>query len=119
MGTVFSMPNAPESPTLLMCAGKDCFQKCKPAFTHLAGVAGEIGVSVDTVECLGACSGPTAVVVRSDGTRCFDELAGAKVQRDICRFAAGRDDEPSKRLAKRELSGKRRKKAERRLAKQR
>jgi len=112
------MPNRNESQRLLLCDGKDCFEKANGAFNSLMAIACEAGLSVGTVKCQGACSGPTAVVVGADGPRWFEDLKGAKVQRDVCALADGSRVDPPKRLARKELTGKAREKAAKRFAKQ-
>lgn len=103
--------------TLFLCAGKDCFRKQRPAFNDLRSSAIDAGLELCMVKCQGSCKGPTAVVPTSDGPRWFEALDTAKVRSDLVSFAASRG-EPTKKLGKRELQGKRRKKAAKKLASQ-
>ncbi len=118
---VFIVPNTATSPPLLLCKGNDCFKKNRRAFDALKRTADRAGLKVEMVKCQGACSGPTAVVIGGDGPRWFEDLTGTKVQLDVCELAASTADapKPSKRLRSRELTGKARSKAAKRLAKQR
>ncbi len=113
------MPNTSETPTLLVCKGNDCFKKRKRPFESLVRTATDAGLAIDTVRCQGACSGPTAVVLTSDGPRWFEDLEGTDVQLELCSLALDERTKPSKRLRRKELKGKQRAKAAKRLAKQR
>ncbi len=112
------MPNSTKSSTLLVCGGKDCVKKSKREASSLVKAAKKAGLTIETVTCLGACSGPTAVVLTSNGPRCFENLKGTGVQHDLCELATNSVSPPSKRLAERELTGKHGDKAAKRLAKQ-
>ncbi len=85
------------------------------AFDSLRCRAVEAGLEVGTVRCQGSCAGPTAVVDLGAGPRWFERLQTTKVQIDLVRYAAGTESAPTGRLAKRELTGKRRKKAAKKL----
>ncbi|MDG2026107.1 MAG: hypothetical protein P8J50_03300 [Acidimicrobiales bacterium] len=104
--------------SLLLCKGKDCASECKREFDDLTVRAETSGLEVGLVRCQGACTGPTAVVVGPDGPRWFEDLKSTKAQEDLCAFALGTEVELPRRLLRRELTGKARKKAEKKLAKQ-
>lgn len=75
------------------------------------------GLHCTMVKCQGSCKGPTAVVPTDEGPRWFEALDSAKVRTSLVSFAAGTAP-PTKQLAKRELTGKQRQKAAKKLAKQ-
>lgn len=117
------MPNkkAPSGQTLdangadlLLCAGKDCFRNEQTAFKKLEASAGNAGLQLQKINCQGSCKGPTAVVQTPCGPRWFESLDSNKVQHDLIAFATGAEP-PSRRLAKRELTGKRKQKAAKKL----
>lgn len=116
---VFSMPNSSRSPSLLLCSGKGCLKKTGREHSKLTKAAADLDLRFDPVSCQGACTGPTVVVVTGDHTRWFEGVTGSKTRRDLFAFAAEETTQVSKRLAKRELTGKRRAKAAKRLAKNR
>lgn len=63
------------------------------------------------MRCLGLCESPVAVVLAADGNHLvFERLRTSKVQRDLVSTAA-RGTKPSKRLAKRRVTGAARRKA--------
>ncbi|MFN3219683.1 MAG: hypothetical protein ACE367_24625 [Acidimicrobiales bacterium] len=103
---------------LMLCAGKDCARKESGAFEDLVTRAGAGGCTVEYVKCQGSCTGPTAVVHDGARLRWFERLDKPGVRRDLVAFAAGTAVEIPKRLAKRELTGRSRDKAHRRLAAQ-
>ncbi len=109
------MPNESRSPALFLCAGKDCFRDERAAFDALRSRATDAGLEVDTIRCQGSCAGPTAVVDLGQGPRWFERLQTTKVQIDLVQYASGTEAIPTTRLAKRELTGKRRKKAAKKL----
>lgn len=119
MDSLFSVPNNDDVATLLVCRGDDCLKKRKRPFDSLVQTATDAGLAIEMVRCQGACSGPTAVVLTSDGPRWFEKLKGAEVQLEVCAMALNERTTPSKRLRGRELRGKQRAKAAKRLAKQR
>ena len=41
------MPNAKDSAVLLVCSGKDCMKKQKPAFKNLLAAADDAGLGVE------------------------------------------------------------------------
>ena len=102
---------------LLLCAGKDCFRNERTAFKKLEAAATNAGLDLAKIACQGSCKGPTAVVPTADGPRWFEDLGSTKAQRDLVAFATGNG--ATKTLRKRELTGKRKKKAARKLAAQR
>lgn len=104
-------------PTLLLCAGKDCFRNEHTAFKKLEASASNAGLQLEKIKCQGSCKGPTAVVPTESGPRWFEALDSAKSRGDLIAFATGAE-QPTRRLAKRELTGKRRKKAATKLAAQ-
>jgi len=68
------------------------------------------------VTCQGSCAGPTAVVVVVDGELdWFERLQSGKERAGIVGLASGELTEVLARLEKRALSGKRRRKAAKRL----
>jgi len=111
------MPNSIDSPALFLCAGKDCARKQRSAFDHLRSSAKAAGLACSMVRCQGSCKGPTAVVPTDDGLRWFEDLDSPKVRTTLVSFAAG-DAKPTKQLVKRELTGKQKKKAAKKFAKQ-
>ena len=115
---MFSMPNTTKSQPLSclrLCNGKDCAKKQAKAYGRMQKVAAEAGVGVESVGCQGSCAGPTAVV-RIDGElHWFERLQKRKDQAEVVALAAGEKPRPSKRLQKLELTGKRRRKAARKL----
>ncbi len=110
-----SSPTGP--PLLLLCEGKDCAKKQKCAYRKLAKAAGDAEVTVGLIGCQGSCTGPTAVVVDENGPRWFEDLKKPKSHEDVIALATGRATKPSKRLKKRELKGKQRKRALKRIGK--
>lgn len=116
---MFSMPNTNGSATLLLCNGKDCHKKQRAAYDRLESAAHEAGLDVAGVPCQGSCVGPTAVVETPDGPRWFENLQSANATEAVVAFALCPSKKPKKALQKRELVGKRRAKAERKLAKAR
>jgi hypothetical protein len=126
---VFTMPNTHQlapfeasgdtSGLLMLCTGKDCARKQSRAFQDLVDRAGAGGCTVEFVRCQGSCSGPTAVVHDGHRLRWFEKLDKPGARRDLVSFATGTAVEIPKRLAKRELTGRSRDRAQRRLAAQR
>lgn len=102
----------------MLCAGKDCAEKHPTAFAALTKRAGDAGCAVEFVKCQGSCEGPTAVVHDGSAVRWFERLAKPKSQRDLVALATGETTEPSTRLTRRELTGKARAKAAKRLRRQ-
>lgn len=124
--TMFGVPNkqppsgrilTTQGTDLLLCAGKDCFRKEKKAFKNLEDSAGNAGLQLHKIKCQGTCEGPTAVVPTPCGPRWFEALDCPKLQTDLVSFATGAEA-PSRRLTKRELTGKRKKKAAKKLSSQ-
>ena len=110
------MPNGADLPTLLLCSGKHCLKKKSSAYRSLEGAIVEADISFTTVACVGTCSGPTAMVCRGSTQRWFEDLGSSKAQRDLVSYAIRSSKKPSERLKKRELTGKKRKKVQKRLA---
>ena len=106
-----------ENPLLLLCEGKNCAKKQKCAYRKLTKAAASAEVPVGLVGCQGSCTGPTAVLVDEDGPRWFEDLQKSKARADVIRLATGQRTKPTNRLKKRELKGKQRKRARKRLAK--
>ncbi len=119
---MFTMPNTPLAACLLICEGSDCRKKQAKAYAALVRAAEQAGVSALPVKCQGSCVGPTAVVVDDSGPRWFEDLRSEKARRDLIlsatRVSLGGKAKPSQRLKDREMTGKKRKKAAKRLAKQ-
>lgn len=112
------MPNTTKSqslPCLRLCDGKDCAKKQPKAYERLNKTAAEAGVRVESVGCQGSCAGPTAVVDIDGELHWFERLQKRKDQAEVVALAAGERPRPSGRLAKLELTGKRRRKAARKL----
>lgn len=103
--------------TLFLCAGKDCFKKQRPAFNDLRSSAIDAGLELCMVKCQGSCKGPTAVVPTADGPRWFEALDSEKLRSDLVTYAIN-PTKPSKKLTTRELQGKKRNKAAKKLANQ-
>lgn len=103
-------------PLLLLCEGKDCAKKQKCAYRKLQKAAAKAEVAVGLVGCQGSCTGPTAVIVDETGPRWFEDLKKSKAHADVIELAARQQSKPTKRLKKRELKGKQRKRARKRLA---
>jgi len=120
---LFTVPNSEQlvvesdRQTLFLCAGKDCFRKQRLAFNDLRSSAIDAGLDLCMVKCQGSCKGPTAVVQTPGGPRWFEALDSKKVRNDLVSFAV-EPSEPSKKLTKRELQGKKRNKAAKKLAAQ-
>ena len=116
------MPNERTSDCLLVCTGGGCRKKQKKAFKALVSALSEAGVESGEVRCQGSCVGPTVVIVDEAGPRWFEDLRSSRAQADVVesvtRVQLGGNIKPSKRMKKRELTGKQRKKAAKRLAKQ-
>lgn len=97
-----------------VCSGRDCRQRDEHAelARDLATVA-----DVTLVRCLGLCHSPVvAVVNHRDGESIFERVRSPKQRRDLLRYVAGRSRAPSKRLAKRLVTGKPRRRTSARLA---
>ncbi len=111
------MPNTDESQslsaTIMLCAGKDCARKQFKPYERLRRAANDADIAVTKIGCQGSCAGPTAVVVVDGEHRWFEKLQKRRDHDDIIALAARASGDPSKRLADRELTGKRRRKAER------
>lgn len=103
--------------TLFLCAGKDCFKKQRPAFNDLRSSAIDAGLELRMVKCQGSCKGPTAVVQTPTGPRWFEALDSKTLRTDLVSFAVN-PSKPSKKLRKRELQGKKKNKAAKKLASQ-
>lgn len=106
-----------DQPCLLLCAGKDCYRKERSAFKKLEAEAGNAGLVLTKIKCQGSCKGPTAVVPTESGPRWFEAVDSPNRRDDLIRFAVS-GAEPSRRLAKRELTGKRKRKAADKLSSQ-
>lgn len=121
MYTLFSMPNTKGPDCLLLCNGKGCAKKQKKAYKKLEKRFEKQGLVAIDVACQGSCVGPTVVLVDDDGPRWFEDLRSEKAQRDVVesavRVVAGKKAKPSKRLRSRELTGKQRTRAAKRLKK--
>ena len=105
-------------PRLLLCDKKSCSKKQACAFKKLTRAAERAEVTVELVGCQGACSGPTAVVIDENGPSWFQNLQKPKARADIIALASAEISKPTKRLKKRQLKGKQRKRAAKKLAKQ-
>lgn len=103
---------------VFVCKAKGCAKKHKCEFNKLIQAVAAADVRVDLVGCQGSCSGPTAVIVDSDGPRWFEDLLSKSGRADLVSLATGEIDKPTKRLKKRELTGKQKKRALRKLVKQ-
>lgn len=116
---MFGMPNSDPVACLLICGGQDCRKKQKKAYRALVRSVADAGIDATEVPCQGSCVGPTAVIVDSSGPRWFEDLRSPKARADVVvaatRVSLGGKAKPSKRLQSRELTGKKRKKAARRL----
>lgn len=98
---------------MAVCIGGDCRKRSEHADLEpsLRCVA-----DVTPVRCLGVCHSPVAVVLDRRGDHAVVErIRTPKQRRDLVAFVRG--DAPSKRLAKRLVTGSRRRKALVRLAK--
>ena len=123
---MFSMANtlAPEhlppgdKARLLLCDRKSCAKSEKCAFKDLKKQAKLAEVPVEFVGCQGSCSGPTAVVIDENGPRWFEDLRTRKARADVIALATQGVHKPSKHLLKRELTGKQRKRAFKKLLNQ-
>lgn len=124
---LFTVPNSEQlvlknQQTLFLCAGKDCFKKQRPAFNDLRSSATDAGLQLCMVKCQGSCIGPTAVVQTKKGPRWFEALDSPSARTDLVSFAVATantgEAKPPKSLRKRELQGKRKKKAAKKLSKQ-
>lgn len=119
---MFTMPNNPPAACLLICGGQGCRKKQKKAYKALLRSVSDAGLITEEVKCQGSCVGPTAVIVDRSGPRWFEDLRSTKAQADVVtaatRVTLGKKTKPSKRLKSRELTGKKRKKAAKRLEKQ-
>lgn len=114
------MPNRSGSEILqgssvMLCGGKDCAKKQRSAFKNLRSTLRSAGATVTPVECQGSCAGPTAVIRIGGDVRWFERLQGASSQHDLAEIAVGERSEVTRRLAKRELTGKKRAKAAKKL----
>lgn len=105
-------------PRLLLCDRKSCAKSEKCAFKDLQKQAKRAEVPVEFVGCQGSCSGPTAVVIDENGPRWFEDLSKRKARTDVIALVTQEATKPSKRLKKRELTGKQRKRAAKKLVKQ-
>jgi len=118
---MFSMPNIDRPACLLLCDGKGGAKKQKRAYNQLTKRLADEGIAVQDVSCQGSCVGPTAVLIDADGPRWFEDLRTksshlAVVEASV-RISRGKKAKPTKPLRKRELVGKQRRRAEKRLAK--
>ena len=117
---MYGMPNKPQPVCLFLCNGGAC-QKQSKAYAGLQREAQSASLTFASISCHGSCSGPTAVVIGPDGPRWFENLRGKAVRRDLIALVDGATSSPhaaaTERLRKRELTGKRRTKAQRRFAK--
>ena len=118
---MFSMPNIQPVDCLLLCNGKGCKKKQKNAYNALVKRLAEHGLKPTDIACQGSCVGPTVVLVDKNGPRWFEDLHSKSARTDVVesavRVASGRKAKPSNRLRKRELTGKQRQRAAKRLAK--
>ena len=116
---MFSVPNIVPAACLLICGGSDCRKKQKKAYNALVRSVSDAGLATEEVKCQGSCVGPTAVIVDKSGPRWFEDLRSVKAQADVVtaatRVTLGGKTKPTKRLQSRELTGKKRKKAAKRL----
>ena len=116
------MPNASTTACLLICGGTGCRKKQKKAYKALVQSVSDAGIITEEVKCQGSCVGPTAVIVDERGPRWFEDLRSTKAQADVVtaatRVTLGGKTKPTKRLRNRELTGKKRKKAAKRLPRQ-
>ena len=117
---MYGMPNKLSPVCLFLCNGGAC-QKQRKAYAGLQREAQSASLTFASISCQGSCSGPTAIVIGPEGPRWFENLRGKVVRRDLIALADGVTNNPqqtaTKRLRKRELTGKRRAKAQRRFAK--
>lgn len=95
--------------------------KQKKAYKALVKRFATHGLKATDIACQGSCVGPTVVLVDEKGPRWFEDLRSRGAQDDVVesavRVTSGRKVKPSKRLRKRELTGKQRQRATKRLAK--
>ncbi len=112
---MFSMPNIKASDTLLLCHGSSCAKKQRSAFNRLSNAATRAGLDPVAIKCQGSCEGPTAVLHIGGTYQWFERLGSKGAQADLLELAVGDRTEASNRLKKRELTGKQRAKAARKL----
>jgi len=116
------MPNINHPPCLLLCESKDCKKKKASDFKALTRRVKAAGIDSGAVKCQGSCVGPTAVLFEQGEPRWFENLGSTRAQDDLVeaavRLGKGKSAKPSKRLRKRELTGKQRTRAAKRLQKQ-
>ena len=102
-----------DRPVVAVCIGKDCRQS--DAHADVLSSLEEVG-DVETVKCLGICSGPVVVVRPDDAAVVLSKVRSRKQRRQLVEAVA--DEAPLKRtLAEQEVTGAKRVKALRRLAK--
>jgi len=115
------MPNTSRPECLLLCNEKGCAKKQKKAYAKLARRLTDAGIETKDVACQGSCIGPTVVLTDADGPRWFEDLRTKSSQEAVVeaslRVARGKKAKPAKSLQKRELTGKQRRRAQKRLAK--
>ena len=102
-------------PSVAVCTGKDCRRRGEhgAVVTSLAEVA-----DVVPVRCLGICAGPVVVVRPDDGPVVLSKVRTSKQRRQLVRTVA-HDRALKPTLAAREVTGMKRLKALRRLARTR
>jgi hypothetical protein len=102
---------------LYLCRGKHCRGRYPVEFDALARTARKAGVEVECVRCLHVCKGPTAVTVTGAKMRVFKRIRSRKRRADLVALLVGARAEPTPRLARLRVTGKRRRKIMSRLAK--
>lgn len=99
----------------MLCSGKHCQKKQRSLTRRLSGAASRVGLQTATFKCIGTCDGPTVAVVINGKHRLFERLAKPKTQDEIILLATGASTKPSSKLRSREVTGKKAKRATRKL----
>lgn len=99
----------------MLCSGKHCQKKKQSLVRRLRGAATLVGIPTGTFKCIGTCDGPTVAVVINGKHRLFERLAKPKAQDEIILLAIGESSKPSSDLRRREVTGKKAKRATRKL----
>ena len=104
----------PAKGTIVVCRGSDCRGSARD---KLCATLADAGIAVESVGCLGICSGPAVAITIGDRLEFVSRVRGT-IRSDIVAVSAG-DGRPSRRLRKRFVRGSARRKATVRLTKRR
>ncbi|MFK8023385.1 MAG: hypothetical protein AB8G26_05405 [Ilumatobacter sp.] len=111
-GRSLTLTSLDDRPVVGLCAGKDCRKRCE-----FAKIRDELDVGAHVVElgCVGICSGPVVAAAVGGRVEVFSKVRKKSQRKELQRLVE-QDRGASKELRSRRVTGSKRDKAARRLA---